>query len=144
MRRPSAHTQYYSQSSEFTHYKSHFGPKIDVSITVIYTKAAREEEEEAWMCVSGAMQFIIGYSSRANSLSPMKRIPAVINYVKSCVRRTGHKLIWQIFIIQNMAENFFCTMRFFLKGKRIHSLFCYYWCCFFTNYCQNFFKSMSL
>ena len=48
--RPSAHTQYYSQSSEFTHYKSHFGPKIDVSITVIYTKAAREEEE-AWMCV---------------------------------------------------------------------------------------------
>ena len=91
MRRPSAHTQYYSQSSEFTHYKSHFGPKIDVSITVIYTKAAREEEEEA--CVSGAMQFIIGYSSRANSLSPMKRIPAVINYVKSCVRRTGHKLI---------------------------------------------------
>ena len=102
--RPSAHTQYYSQSSEFTHYKSHFGPKIDVSITVIYTKAAREEEEEA--CVSGAMQFIIGYSSRANSLSPMKRIPAVINYVKSCVRRTGHKLIWQIFIIQNMAEIF--------------------------------------
>ena len=90
MRRPSAHTQY-SQSSEFTHYKSHFGPKIDVSITVIYTKAAREEEEEA--CVSGAMQFIIGYSSRANSLSPMKRIPAVINYVKNCVRRTGHKLI---------------------------------------------------
>ena len=139
--RPSAHTQY-SQSSEFTHYKSHFGPKIDVSITVIYTKAAREEEEEA--CVSGAMQFIIGYSSRANSLSPMKRIPAVINYVKSCVRRTGHKLIWQIFIIQNMAENFFCTMRFFLKGKRIHSLFCYYWFGFFTNHCQNFFKSMSL
>ena len=84
------HTQY-SQSSEFTHYKSHFGPKIDVSITVIYTKAAREEEEEA--CVSDAMQFIIGYSSRVNSLSPMKRIPAVINYVKSCVRRTGHKLI---------------------------------------------------
>ena len=94
MRRPSAHTQYYSQSSEFTHYKSHFGPKIDVSITVIYTKAAREEEEEACVwCDCGAMQFIIGYSSRANSLSPMKRIPAVINYVKSCVRRTGHKLI---------------------------------------------------
>ena len=48
--RPSAHTQY-SQSSEFTHYKSHFGPKIDVSITVIYTKAAREEEEEACVCL---------------------------------------------------------------------------------------------
>ena len=66
------------------------------------------------------MQFIIGYSSRANSLSPMKRIPAVINYVKSCVRRTGHKLIWQIFIIQNMAEIFLYAVFFW---KKMNSFF---------------------
>ena len=60
--------------------------------SLLFTKKQHEKKKKL-ECVSGAMQFIIGYSSRANSLSPMKRIPAVINYVKNCVRRTGHKLI---------------------------------------------------
>ena len=99
--------------------------------SLLFTQKQHEKKKKKLECVwCGAMQFIIGYSSRANSLSPMKRIPAVINYVKSCVRRTGHKLIWQIFYNPKHGG--------FFERNRIHSLFCYYWFGFYTNYCQKF------